>query len=183
MKCMEKEWDTYSIVVKDPEGTFPIRRSIMIIKPSIVTVDAGSECFEDVENWIRYYWPGEWRKVYDHFAAAIKLGVCEDGGRLKIETVCSGTYIITMEKKVKSKQERACAECKHHFEGWDIDVGPCQMCRRLQSEEYDLVYGGTRFVGPLLECGEERGIKKGMRRRLWRGRDICGKDGRYWVEK
>ena len=68
-------------------------------------------------------------------------------------------------------------------EGWDIDVGPCQMCRRLQSEEYDLVYGGTRFVGPLLECGEERGIKKGVWKRLWRGRDICGKDGRYWVEK
>ena len=181
MKCMEKEWDTYSIVVEDPNGTFPILRSGII--PGIVTVDVGSACFEDVENWIRYYWPGEWRKVYDHFAAAIKLGVCEDGGRFKIQPICDNTYIITMEKKAKRKQERACAKCKHHFEGWDIDVGSCQMCRRLQSEEYDLVYGGTRFVGPLLECGEERGIKKGARKRLWRGRDICGKDGRYWVEK
>ena len=92
-------------------------------------------------------------------------------------------YIITMEKKAKSKQERACAKCKYHFRGWDIDVGPCQMCRRLQSEEYDLVCGGTRFVGPLLKCEEERGIKRGVRKRLWIGSDICGNDGRYWVEK
>jgi hypothetical protein len=48
-----------------------------------------------------------------------------------------------------------------------------------------LICGGKQVIGPVLKCYEERGLGEEKRswRRLWRGRDICGKDGRYWVEK
>ena len=174
---MEK-WDSYSIVVEDPKGTFPILRSA--VTPGTLIVDVGSLCFEDIENWVKYYWPGEWRKVLDHFATGIKWGVCDDGGRLRIETVRSGTYIITVEKMMMVKKSRACVECKHYMRGWNPFGG---RCRRLQSEECDLICGGIQFVGPMLECKEERGIKRGLWERLRIGSDICGKEGKYWVEK
>lgn len=178
MKCMEKEWDSYSVVVEDYNGILSLLRGILGSRT--ITVDTA---FNIMERWLKCVYPDKWHEVYDHFAIGLELDMYEDNGKIKIETVCNNIYIITIEKKAKRKQERACAKCTHHFEGWYIDVGPCQMCRRLQSEEYDLICGGTRFVGPLLECEEERGIKRGVWKRLWRGRDICGKNGRYWVEK
>jgi len=65
-------------------------------------------------------------------------------------------------------------------------VGEMYMCRRLQVEKDDLICGGKKVIGPVLKCYEERGLGEEKRswRKLWKkDRDICGKDGRYWVEK
>lgn len=177
MKCMEKEWDSYSVVIEDI-WMFPL--SCSFGSSDVMIVDVTSEKFNVVETWIRYCHPGKWHEVMDHFVAGTKLNTYENCGRMRIEKLSSYVYLVTMEKRIKNV-ERACAKCTHHFEGWDF--GPCRMCRRLQSEEYDLVCGGKQFVGSLLKCEEERGIKRGLWERLWIGSNICGKDGRYWVEK
>ena len=177
---MEK-WDSYSVVIDDPCGTFPMVNSLR--DSDVVMVECGNGTFEVVEDWIRHCHPGKWREVMDHFVAGYRLNTYENDGRMRIEKLSEYVYRVTMEKKIRNV-ERACVECKHYLRGWDPFNGPKAMCRRLQSEEYDLICGGTQFVGPMLECKVERElVERSMWKRLWIGSDICGKEGKYWVEK
>ncbi len=182
MNCMEKEWDSYAVSVVD-DGALLKRCDYWHHYRG--KVDLLSAEGNVLESWLRDCHYNEWERMMKHFWTGFNKDEYECGGWIEVHHVGINHYCVQIEKKrkvvEKAKEERACAKCTHHFEGWDF--GPCQMCRRLQSEEYDLICGGTRFVGPLLECAEERGIKRGMRRRLWRGRDICGKDGKYWIKR
>jgi len=176
---MEK-WDSYSVVIEDV-GMFPL--SYSFCGSDVMIVDVESEKFEVVETWIRHCHPGKWREVMDHFVAGYRLNTYENDGRMRIEKLSGCVYRVTMEKKIKNV-ERACVECKHYLRCWDPFKGSKAMCRRLQSEEYDLICGGTQFVGLMLECKVERElVERSMRKRLWIGSDICGKEGKYWVEK
>lgn len=175
---MEK-WDSYSVVIEDV-GMFPL--SYSFCGSNMMIVDVESEKFGVVETWVRYCHPGKWREVMDHFVAGYRLNTYENDGRMRIEKLSGCVYRVTMEKKIRNV-ERACVECKHYLRSYDR-FGRIAMCRRLQSEEYDLICGGTQFVGPMLECKVERElVERSMRKRLWIGSDICGKEGKYWVEK
>lgn len=196
---MEK-WDSYSVVIEDA-GMFPL--SYSFCGSDVMIVDVESEKFGVVETWVRHCHPGKWREVMDHFVAGYKLNTYENDGRMRIEKLSGNVYRVTMEKKIRNV-ERACVECKHYVKGWDRDIGPCSMCRRLQFEEDDLIFGGKKLVGPVLRCDEERGIIEMQKlcrmyhmdkywwvllvlihnwKRLWIGSNICGKEGKYWVEK
>ena len=177
---MEK-WDSYSVVIEDA-GMFPL--SYSFCGSDVMIVDVESEKFGVVETWVRYCHPGKWREMMDHFVAGYRLNTYENDGRMRIEKLSGCVYRVTMEKKIRNV-ERACVECKHYVKGWDRDIGPCSMCRRLQFEEDDLIFGGKKLVGPVLRCDEERGIIEMWNnwKRLWIGSDICGKEGKYWVEK
>jgi hypothetical protein len=176
---MEK-WDSYSVVIEDV-GMFPL--SYSFCGSNMMIVDVESEKFEVVETWVRYCHPGKWREVMDHFVAGCRLNTYENDGRMRIEKLSGYVYRVTMEKKIRNV-ERACVECKHYLGCWDLFKGPKAMCRRLQSEECDLICGGTQFVGPMVECKVERElVERSMWKRLWIGSDICGKEGKYWVEK
>ena len=114
--------------------------------------------------------------------AGYRLNTYENDGRMRIEKLSGYVYRVTMEKKIRNV-ERACVECKHYLRSYDL-FGGLARCRRLQSEEYDLICGGTQFVGPLVECKVERElVERSTWKRLWIGSDICGKEGKYWVEK
>lgn len=175
---MEK-WDSYSVVIEDA-GMFPL--SYNFCGSDVMIVDVESEKFGVVETWVRYCHPGKWREVMDHFVAGYRLNTYENDGRMRIEKLSGNVYRVTMEKKIRNV-ERACVECKHYLRSYDL-FGRVAMCRRLQSEEHDLICGGTQFVGPMVECKVEREL---VERSVWKkmriGSDICGKEGKYWVEK
>jgi hypothetical protein len=186
VNCMEKEWDSYAVSVVD-DGALLKRCDYWHHYRG--KVDLLSAEGNVLESWLRDCHYNEWERMMKHFWTGFNKDDYECGGWIEVHHVGINHYCVQIEKKrkvvEKAKEERACVKCKYHFKSWYHDI---DMCKRMITEEDDLICGGKQIVGPALECYKERYLleeeEKKWWRKLWKkDRDICGKDGRYWVEK